>query len=176
MTFLPPIATIILGLLIGYLGQRARMCFVGGMRDWYLVRDTYLIKGLFAFVVSAFFWFLIFYFVSPAIKTFPWFLNGSSVFIKNWAANGIIAQPSRLLPLPGDPISWSPKLWAHLILAIIGGFGLGFFSTMAGGCPFRQHVMAAEGSRSAITYLFGFAIGAIVFHKLIAPLIKIILG
>lgn len=176
MDLLPPIITIILGFIMGYLGQRARMCFIGGMRDWYLVRDTYLIKGLFAFLVTAFVGFVIFSFMTPAIKTFPWFLNGSAVFAKKWAATGVIASPSRLLPVPGDPITWCPEAWAHIILAILGGFGLGFCSTMAGGCPFRQHVMAAEGSRSALTYLIGFASGAIIFHKFIAPLIKIILG
>ncbi|MCK4235012.1 YeeE/YedE family protein [candidate division WOR-3 bacterium] len=176
MSLLPPIVTIILGLLMGYLGQRARMCFVGGMRDWYLVRDTYLVKGLFAFLVFSFVGFAIFYFLSPAIKTFPWFLNGSAVFDQKWTSIGISAIPSNLLPVPGDPITWSPKAASHIILAIIGGFGLGFCSTMAGGCPFRQHIMAAEGSRSAITYLVGFAIGAIIFHRFLAPLIKIILG
>ena len=53
MDLLPPIATIFLGLIMGYLGQRARMCFIGGIRDYYLVKDTYLIKGLFTFVVCA---------------------------------------------------------------------------------------------------------------------------
>lgn len=174
MDLLPPIVTIILGFIMGYLGQRARMCFIGGMRDWYLVRDTYLIKGLFAFLVFAFVGFVIFHFISPAIKTFPWFLNGGAVFVKKWTVTGISASPSHLLPVPGDPITWCPKAWAHIILAIIGGFGLGFCSTMAGGCPFRQHVMAAEGSRSAITYLIGFALGAIIFHKLVAPLVEIV--
>jgi uncharacterized membrane protein YedE/YeeE len=174
LDLLPPIATIILGFIMGYLGQQARMCFIGGMRDWYLVRDTYLIKGLFVFLIAAFLGFLIFHFLSPALKTFPWIINGPAVFTKNWAATGISAVPSRLLPVPGDPISWSPKLVSHIVLAILGGFGLGLFSTMAGGCPFRQHVMAAEGNRSAIFYLTGFAVGAIIFHKFIAPLIKII--
>ncbi len=176
MDILPPIATLCLGLLFGYIGQRSRMCFIGGIRDYLLVRDTYLIKGLFTFVVFALFGFALFHFISPAIKTFPWFLNGSPVFLKKWAALGINANPSPILPVPGDPITWSPKVWAHIILAMIGGFGLGFGSTMAGGCPFRQHVMAAEGSKSAIVYLIGLYLGAIVFHKFIAPFIKALLG
>ena len=176
MDLLPPIATIFLGLIMGYLGQRARMCFVGGMRDYYLVKDTYLLKGLFTFMVCALAGFILFQFVSPAIKTFPWFLDGSGVFTKKWAAMGVTAPPSSLLPVPGDPITWSPKAWAHIILAIFGGFGLGFFSCMAGGCPFRQHIMAAEGSKSAMVYLVGFALGAIIFHRFVAPLIKAILS
>lgn len=171
MVWLAPLATLVFGLIMGYLGQRSRMCFVGGMRDWYLVRDTYLIKGLFAFLISTLVWLAIFRFFSPALKTFPWVAHGMNVFSSHWASKGITAIPSRLLPIPGDPISWSPKVFSHIILAIIGGFGLGFFATLAGGCPFRQHIMAAEGSKSAITYLVGFIAGAILFHKFIAPLI-----
>ena len=34
-----------LGLIVGYLGQRSRMCSIGGLRDFVLVRDTGLLKG-----------------------------------------------------------------------------------------------------------------------------------
>jgi uncharacterized membrane protein YedE/YeeE len=171
MIWLPPLGTLVFGLIMGYLGQRSRMCFVGGMRDWYLVRDSYLIKGLFAFIISTFVWLAIFRPFAPSLKTFPWVANAVLVFRADWAARGISTIPSRLLPIPGDPISWSSKVYAHIFLAIAGGFGLGFFATLAGGCPFRQHIMAAEGSKSAITYLVGFIAGAILFHKFIAPLI-----
>ncbi|HDD35619.1 MAG TPA: transporter, partial [Candidatus Desulfofervidus auxilii] len=45
--------SLFLGFLLGYLGQRARLCFIGGMRDYILVKDTYLIKGLFGFFIGA---------------------------------------------------------------------------------------------------------------------------
>lgn len=176
MDLVPPIASIIMGFIMGYLGQRARMCFVGGMRDYYLVKDTYLIKGLIAFIVCALAGFFLFQFASAAVKTFPWFLDGGAVFAKKWKATGVTATPSPLLPVPGDPITWSPKAWAHILLAVLGGFGLGFFCCIAGGCPFRQHIMAAEGSKSAIVYLVGFAVGAVIFHKFVAPLVKAILA
>jgi uncharacterized membrane protein YedE/YeeE len=47
------IASLIVGLIIGYLGQRSRMCFVGAVRDFILIRDTYKLKGLIAFVLVA---------------------------------------------------------------------------------------------------------------------------
>ena len=150
--------SLILGIIFGYLGQRARMCFIGGIRDYFLVKDTYLLKGLFSFFISAFLGFFIFHFLSSSLKTFPWIINGKT-----------------FLPIPGDPISSSSKIISHIILATVGGFGVGFFSVIAGGCPLRQHVMASEGSKSAISYLLGFYFGAIVFHKFIAPLIKRIL-
>ena len=175
---LPAIYTLILGLVFGYLGQRARMCFIGGMRDYILVRDTYLIKGLFGFLAAAFLGFVLFHFAIPCatLGTFPWFMNGAGVFLNRWAAMNIQDTPSPILPVPGAPITWSPKVIHHLILAVIGGTMVGFFSVLAGGCPFRQHVMADEGSRRSLSYIVGFALGAVVFHKLLAPIIKLVLG
>ena len=39
------IATLIVGFIAGFLGQRSRMCFVGGIRDLYLVKSAYLFNG-----------------------------------------------------------------------------------------------------------------------------------
>ena len=47
------VATLVIGSVLGYLGQRSRMCFVGGIRDFVLVRDTYLLRGLMAFGLTA---------------------------------------------------------------------------------------------------------------------------
>ena len=41
-----------LGLIVGYLGQRSRMCSIGGLRDFVLVRDTGLLKGAVALLVA----------------------------------------------------------------------------------------------------------------------------
>ena len=41
------------GLGVGFMAQRTRMCFVGGWRDLIMVRDTYLFSGIAAFFVAA---------------------------------------------------------------------------------------------------------------------------
>jgi len=41
----PIFLSIIGGLLVGYFAQRSRMCFVGGIRDFFLIRETYLLKA-----------------------------------------------------------------------------------------------------------------------------------
>jgi uncharacterized membrane protein YedE/YeeE len=131
------ISTLIIGVIIGYLGQRSRMCFVGGIRDFILVRDSYLLKGLIAFGLTAWVAF-------PLVGL----LVGNSLGSFGWTADIVT-----------------------VLLTIVGGFGVGYFSTLANGCPFRQHVLAAQGVRSSISYLAGFFAGALVFNSLIERLV-----
>jgi hypothetical protein len=127
------ITTLFIGIILGYLGQRSRLCFVGGIRDLILVRDTYLLNGLVAFGVTA--W-----------LAFPL----SSLF------GGV----------PHAPFGVSDGVAAALTIG--GGLGVGFFSTLANGCPFRQHVLAAQGVVSSMAYLAGFFAGAVIFHLWVA--------
>ena len=45
--------SLVVGLFVGVLAQRTRMCFVGGWRDLMMVRDTYLFSGIAAFFIGA---------------------------------------------------------------------------------------------------------------------------
>lgn len=45
--------SLLAGLVVGVLAQRTRMCFVGGWRDLFLIRDTYLFSGIAAFFIGA---------------------------------------------------------------------------------------------------------------------------
>jgi len=130
------IATLTIGIVLGYLGQRSRMCFVGGIRDFILVRDTYLLRGLIAFAVTA------------------------------WLAFPLAGLLVGSRPLPLDAFDL-----VAVALTIIGGFGVGYFSTLANGCPFRQHVLASQGVISSITYIAGFLAGAVIFHAWIARML-----
>ncbi len=60
MSIVLTVSFITLGFVIGYLGQNSRMCFIGGFRDFLIVRDTGLLEGLFSFLAAT--WFLIFIF------------------------------------------------------------------------------------------------------------------
>lgn len=130
------VATLVIGVVLGYLGQRSRMCFVGGIRDFILVRDTYLLKGLIAFGLTA------------------------------WVAFPVVGL---LVDAPRVP--WDVSDAVAMALTIIGGLGVGYVSTLANGCPLRQHVLAAQGARSSMAYLGGFFAGAVIFHIWFAPLL-----
>jgi hypothetical protein len=148
------LGTLFAGLIIGYLAQRVRMCFVGGIRDYVLVKDTYLIKAPVTFFIGAVAVFGIAYLFS-SVPQWPWAIT------KMW------------MPIPGAPLSSAASIpiWVNVFLAVIGGLGLGVFSVFAGGCPLRQHVMASEGDKSSISYLAGFYFGAVVFTAVILPII-----
>jgi len=42
------------GLIIGILAQRSRFCMIGGIRDFFLFRDTHLLIGFFSLLIFAF--------------------------------------------------------------------------------------------------------------------------
>lgn len=50
----PLIASLLIGLLIGFLAQRSRFCTMGAVRDVILMRDFHLLSGLLALLVTAF--------------------------------------------------------------------------------------------------------------------------
>ena len=130
------VATLVIGIILGFLGQRSRMCSVGAIRDFILVRDTYLLKGFIAFGLTA------------------WFA---------FSVAGYVA---------GEPTGGSANSDATAVMiTILAGVGFGFVSTLANGCPFRQHVLAAQGVTSSITYLLGFFVGVGIFHAWTSSLV-----
>ena len=130
------VVTLVIGAVLGYLGQRSRMCFVGGIRDFILVRDGYLLKGLIAFGLTA------------------------------WLGFSLVG-----LLVGARPGPYGVSDAVTVVFTILGGFGVGYFSALANGCPLRQHVLAAQGVRSSIAYLAGFFAGAVIFHSWTAPLL-----
>lgn len=140
---IPAIATLVVGVLIGYLGQRSRFCTVSGIRDYLLRKDTHRLRGLLGLIIGGVLGFSIFKFIGGDVPNFPMPIQVGSV--------GLV------------------------IAAVIGGLGLGFYSVLAEGCPFRQHVMAAEGRESAMFYLLGFYIGVAYFFTVTAKWLELLL-
>ncbi|MDA8229473.1 MAG: YedE family putative selenium transporter [Desulfitobacterium hafniense] len=50
----PVIVSVVAGLIMGVLVQRSRFCMIGGIRDFILFRDTYLLWGFLALLIVAF--------------------------------------------------------------------------------------------------------------------------
>jgi len=125
-------ATLVLGIVIGYLGQRTKFCTISGIRDFVMLKDSFRFKGLIGIIAGGLVGYSLFRLIGADIPNFPIGLDITSAGI--------------------------------LIAGIVGSVGMGFFSVFAEGCPFRQHVMAAEGKSSALLYLLGFYLGIVYFN------------
>ena len=148
---LVPIATIILGLIIGWLCQRSGFCSIGGIRDFILFRQTRLLKGYVALIISAFVFYLIFSFIVPAaIPKFLWCI-----------------QDGQLLTAIGGAPAVSAA--GVIVLMIIGGIFVGLIGTLLGGCPLRQLVMTSEGNLKSLVFVIGMLAGAVIFTALVSP-------
>jgi uncharacterized protein len=128
------IVTLVFGFIIGYLGQRSRLCYIAGYRDFFLTRDTYILKGMIGTFVGALGGFVLFHFLGGDVPGFP-----------------------MLLDTPGM------NLKSSFVFAMVGGLGLGFFATLSGGCPYRLHIMACEGKKTYWAYALGFWVGLVYF-------------
>ena len=134
------ISSLVIGGIIGYLGQRSRMCTIGGLRDFVLVRDTGLLKGVAAMLVTA--W-VVFGVLS--------LLDGSAI------GRGLIAAGT------------SPSGLTAVAALLVGGIVLGLVATFSGACPLRQHVLAGQGRVGAWAFLAGFYLAAVVYTSWISP-------
>jgi uncharacterized membrane protein YedE/YeeE len=131
------IATLVLGFVIGYLGQRARLCFVAGYRDGLVARDWTMLKGVGGALAGAVGGFVLFGWLGGTVPGFPQLAN---------------------TPQLDQPSAW--------VITTVAGLAVGFVGALAGGCPFRMHVLAAEGRRTYWFYLLGFYAG-LIFYNLV---------
>ncbi len=156
---IPALVTLLMGLLLGYLAQRSRICFIGGLRDFLLVRDTELLKGAIVFFVTAWLAF------SAA--------DAAGLLNLGTAASGApVSAIDAIIPdLTARLASTKLSVW---VIALLAGAGVGLFSTLANGCPTRQHVLAAQGLRDSRFYLAGFYAGVIIFYLVTKPLLALI--
>jgi hypothetical protein len=134
------LSSLVLGIVVGYLGQRSRMCSIGGLRDFVLVRDTGLLKGAGALLVTA------------------WVAFGLARLISDSdVGHGLIAAGT------------TPSGLRAVVAIAVGAIVLGFFATLSGACPLRQHVLAGQGRVGAWSFLAGFYLAALVYTSWIAP-------
>jgi hypothetical protein len=170
------LVTLAVGLSVGWVGQRSRFCTIAGLRDFLLARDTTLLLGIVALFAAG------------------WAMHPIMDLVTAGNTPAVVEQqqyqpaPEDVLVVPnpsGAPAAVAPGTlggdggWPVPGLAVViflGGVGVGLFSTVAGGCPFRQHVLAGQGSLESRWYLIGFYAGALVFGFWSTPFLRLILG
>ncbi len=137
-----------IGLLVGFMAQRTRLCSVGAWRDIFLVKDFYLISGIGAFFVAAI---------------------ATNYIVGNFGVDGIYhwGFTKQLTSLPivdaeGD-IIWTQHIWTFFGMGL-----LGLAATQIGGCPLRNLVLSGEGDTDAAVTVMGYLAGAAIAHNFLA--------
>jgi uncharacterized membrane protein YedE/YeeE len=148
------LATLIIGTIVGYLGQRSRFCTISGIRDFFLVKDSYRLKGLIGIVIGG--------------------VVGFALVNKLGGTLSDFTRPGRwqFMPMLTDGLNVTPSIL--IPLSAVGAFFMAYFSVMAEGCPFRQHVMAGEGRLSGILYIAGLVAGVVFFDVVIVPYLQLL--
>jgi hypothetical protein len=162
------LAFLLIGLAVGFLAQRSRMCFVAGLRDWIIVRDTELLTGMFAFIATV--WVL-----TSALGALGMLHRGVPLYGESaaGAASAAAAQAGAAQAAAAQAvarIAWvslPSRLGAFFWASLGGGFLVGVLSVIAGGCVLRQHVLCAQGDGNALFYRAGFYAAVPVYYGLL---------
>lgn len=162
--------TLCVGLIIGYAAQRSRFCLIGGVRDYMIVKDKYLLKGMFALLITAALLFLALHLLGvhqENMKNYPMFIKDTTdqqVIEASACAN---TKPLYLFLKKAGGLKfnrWGAKLDLSGYCTIAGAFIIGILSVLAGGLPSQGSMSKqAAATRAAIVYLGGFYVGVIVY-------------
>lgn len=134
----PVLLALGLGLVVGALAQKSRLCMVGGVRDAVMFREFGLLAGFGCILLAVF--------AGNAIRAL---------------AEGVPVSTYIRFGFEGQPIAHTEWLWNMLGMIVVG-----WGCTLLGGCPLRQLILTGEGnSDSAITVL-GMISGAAAAHTL----------
>jgi hypothetical protein len=157
------------GLFIGYIAQRSRMCFVAGVRDYVLVRDRELVLGLISFVLTIWILTSILYPLGVLRSATPQYGRaylGRGVAQIGTPGDFSAANLGALFRGAGGHLG-NALSGRFFYVTLGGGMVLGAVSTLAGGCVLRQHVLLAQGNGDARYYILGFYAAVVVYYSLL---------
>ena len=127
-----------IGLIVGAIAQRSRLCMVGGIRDAVMFKEFGLLAAFGCIILAV--------------------LGGN---LLRAVIEGVPVSTYIKFGFEGQPIAHNEWLWNLLGMTVVG-----WGCALLGGCPLRQLILAGEGnSDSAITVL-GMVAGAAAAHTL----------
>lgn len=94
------------------------------------------------------------------IKNPSLFIGFISVFIFSLLGNLLFNFESFNLGFENQPIAHTEHIWNFLGLMLVG-----ICSTLLGGCPLRQTILAGEGNMDSATVVIGMIVGAAFCHN-----------
>jgi hypothetical protein len=155
----------LIGIIVGFLAQRSRMCFVAGFRDYLLVRDRELLLGLFAFLVTIWILTSIMYSMNILKKGIPEY---GDIVVRSQVEMEMSGLNIRHIKLFGGLSGVSSIMNKFLLISIGGGWLMGILSTFVEGCVLRQHVLIAQGSIDSLYYIIGFYCAVFVYYNFLS--------
>lgn len=160
----PVLISLAVGLLVGYLAQRSRFCTVGAIRDLIMLRDSYLFKGIAAFIMAAFVTNLILGQFKPSFQGQPvahtmqlWNFMGMALSGLAFTLAG--GCPGRMLIMSGEGDNDAAVFFTGMLMAAAFAHNFRLASSGAG--------VGAFGIPAVIIGLvFCFAVGGLFMNKL----------
>ncbi|MFH1663188.1 MAG: YedE family putative selenium transporter [Chloroflexota bacterium] len=132
--------SLVVGLAVGFIFQRTRLCTVGAWRDVMLVRSTHLLSGIIAIIVGA----LV-----------------TNYIVGNFAEGTLIGNDIIYSwGFENQPVAHNNHLWNFLGMSLAG---MAFI--FAGACPLRNLIIAGEGDADAGVFILGLIAGAAFSHN-----------
>lgn len=126
----PLILSLVLGMIVGAILQRSRICTAGGFRDAMLIKDYHFLWGILG------------------------------IFALNLIGNLILNFDSFNVGFANQPVAHTNQLWNFLGMVLAG-----VCSSLLGGCPIRQTILASEGDTDAGITILGLIVGAAFAHN-----------
>ena len=134
----PILLSLLIGVLVGVIAQKNRVCMVGGVRNIFLYNDWNLLIGFISIFVAALILNNIFQFTIAS--------SVNKTFFK--------------LGFEKQAVAHTDALWNTLGMLLVG-----FSSVLLGGCPLRQLVLAGEGNTDSAITVIGIICGAAFAHN-----------
>ena len=126
------------GLIVGALAQKSRLCMVGGVRDAVMFKEFGLLAGFGCILLAVF--------AGNAIRAL---------------VEGVPVSTYIKFGFEGQPIAHTEWLWNLLGMTVVG-----WGCTLLGGCPLRQLILTGEGSSASAISGLGMLSGAAAAHTL----------
>ena len=174
-------SSILIGLGLGYLAQRSRMCFVGGIRDYILVKDKTLLRGFISFCITTWIIYSILFFTGILKPYYYTDKINNDIYTSSEYQEGSVSstQDQQIQKEFFDNILkrifiFPPKFNLLSLFFLIAGFAVGILSVFANGCPLRQHILASQGNIDSLAYLLGFYIAVINYDFFVSKLVYLL--
>ena len=127
-----------IGLIVGALAQKSRLCMVGGIRDAVMFKEFGLLAGFGCILLAV--------------------LGGNAI---RALIEGVPVSTYIKFGFEGQPVAHTEWLWNLLGMTVVG-----WGCTLLGGCPLRQLILTGEGNTDSAVTVLGMIAGAAAAHTL----------